>query len=346
MGRGFIMTDISGSELTSADRDLLLEENVGGVILFSRNYESPQQISKLVQEIRNLKSPPLLVAVDHEGGRVQRFRNGFTDIPAMRKIGRLYEINANVALKVSETVGWIIGAELRSVGIDLSFAPCVDLDWGVSSVIGDRSFHKNKYAVENLAYHFSKGMRESGMSPVAKHFPGHGAVAIDSHEDLPVDRREFSKLLDDIYPYESLIRKNTVPAVMMAHIIYKEADNLPASISEYWMQNHLRNQLNFNGVIFSDDLSMNALRDYGDTVTRAEKALRSGCDMILICNDRDNTKKVIQAKKNHRNYNSMIRIARVSGKKTYSLGELQNDQKWRSARALIEKFVINPENLL
>ena len=346
MGRGFIMTDISGRELTSADRDLLLEENVGGVILFSRNYESPQQISKLVQEIRNLKSPPLLVAVDHEGGRVQRFRNGFTDIPAMRKIGRLYGINANVALKVSETVGWIIGAELRSVGIDLSFAPCVDLDWGVSSVIGDRSFHKNKYAVENLAYHFSKGMRESGMSPVAKHFPGHGAVAIDSHEDLPVDRREFSKLLDDIYPYESLIRKNTVPAVMMAHIIYKEADNLPASISEYWMQNHLRNQLNFNGVIFSDDLSMHALRDYGDTVTRAEKALRSGCDMILICNDRDNTKKVIQAKKNHRNYNSMIRIARVSGKKTYSLGELQNDQKWRSARALIEKFVINPENLL
>ena len=346
MGRGFIMTDISGRELTSADRDLLLEENVGGVILFSRNYESPQQISKLVQEIRNLKSPPLLVAVDHEGGRVQRFRNGFTDIPAMRKIGRLYEINANVALKVSETVGWIIGAELRSVGIDLSFAPCVDLDWGVSSVIGDRSFHKNKYAVENLAYHFSKGMRESGMSPVAKHFPGHGAVAIDSHEDLPIDRREFSKLLDDIYPYESLIRKNTVSAVMMAHIIYKEADNLPASISEYWMQNHLRNQLNFDGVIFSDDLSMHALRDYGDTVTRAEKALRSGCDMILICNDRDNTKKVIQAKKNHSNYNSMIRIARVSGKKTYSLGELQNDQKWKSARDLIEKFVINPENLL
>ena len=346
MGRGFIMTDIGGRELTSADRDLLVEENVGGVILFSRNYESPQQISTLVQEIRNLKSPPLLVAVDHEGGRVQRFRNGFTDIPAMRKIGHLYEMNANIALKVSETVGWIVGAELRSVGIDLSFAPCVDLDWGVSSVIGDRSFHKNKYAVENLAYHFSKGMRESGMSPVAKHFPGHGAVAIDSHEDLPVDRREFSKLLDDIYPYESLIRKNTVPAVMMAHIIYKEADNLPASISEYWMQNHLRNQLNFDGVIFSDDLSMHALRGYGDTVTRAERALRSGCDMILICNDRDNTKKVIQAKKNHSNYNSMIRIARVSGKKTYSLGELQNDQKWKSARDLIEKFVINPENLL
>jgi len=346
MGRGFIMTDIGGRELTSADRDLLVEENVGGVILFSRNYESPQQISTLVQEIRNLKSPPLLVAVDHEGGRVQRFRNGFTDIPAMRKIGRLYEINANIALKVSETVGWIVGAELRSVGIDLSFAPCVDLDWGVSSVIGDRSFHKNKYAVENLAYHFSKGMRESGMSPVAKHFPGHGAVAIDSHEDLPIDRREFSKLLDDIYPYESLIRKNTVSAVMMAHIIYKEADNLPASISEYWMQNHLRNQLNFDGVIFSDDLSMHALRGYGDTVTRAERALRSGCDMILICNDRDNTKKVIQAKKNHSNYNSMIRIARVSGKKTYSLGELQNDQKWKSARDLIEKFVINPENLL
>jgi len=346
MGRGFIMTDIGGRELTSADRDLLVEENVGGVILFSRNYESPQQISTLVQEIRNLKSPPLLVAVDHEGGRVQRFRNGFTDIPAMRKIGRLYEMNANIALKVSETVGWIVGAELRSVGIDLSFAPCVDLDWGVSSVIGDRSFHKNKYAVENLAYHFSKGMRESGMSPVAKHFPGHGAVAIDSHEDLPIDRREFSKLLDDIYPYESLIRKNTVSAVMMAHIIYKEADNLPASISEYWMQNHLRNQLNFDGVIFSDDLSMHALRGYGDTVTRAERALRSGCDMILICNDRDNTKKVIQAKKNHSNYNSMIRIARVSGKKTYSLGELQNDQKWKSARDLIEKFVINPENLL
>ena len=346
MGRGFIMTDIGGRELTSADRQLLLEENVGGVILFSRNYESPQQIIELVQEIRNLKSPPLLVAVDQEGGRVQRLRDGFTLIPAMRKIGRLYEMNAKTALKVSETAGWIIGAELRSVGIDLSFAPCVDLDWGVSSVIGDRSFHKNKFAVENLAYHFSKGMRESGMSPVAKHFPGHGAVATDSHEDLPVDRREFSELLDDIYPYESLIRKNTVPAVMMAHIIYKEADNLPASISEYWMKNHLRHQLNFNGVIFSDDLSMHALRNYGDTVTRADKALRSGCDMILICNDRENTKKVIQAKKNHRNYNSMIRIARVSGKKAYSREELRKGQKWKNAKDLIEKFTINPENLL
>ena len=221
MARGFIMLDINGHELTSADRALLRSPNVGGVILFSRNYDSPNQIINLIDEIQKIQTPSLLIAVDHEGGRVQRFRDGFTRIPSMRRLGHLYDQDQYAANELAFIVGWIIGAELRAIGVDLCFGPCVDLDWGSSSIIGDRSFHRNKKIVEELSYKFTRGLNSAGMQAVAKHFPGHGFVVNDSHEQLPIDRRDFSELLDDIYPYEGLIRKQAISAIMMSHIIYK-----------------------------------------------------------------------------------------------------------------------------
>jgi len=202
MALGPVMLDIEGLALNPADRTLLREPAVGGVVLFSRNYESPAQVADLVAEIRAVRSPPLLVAVDHEGGRVQRFRDGFTAIPPMHRLGHLYDEDRAAGVELSESCGWLIGAELRAMDIDLCFAPCVDLDWGVSEIIGDRSFHKNPEAVAALAGALCHGLREAGMVAVAKHFPGHGAVVADSHEQLPVDRRAFSDVLDDINPYE------------------------------------------------------------------------------------------------------------------------------------------------
>ncbi len=342
MARGFIMLDIDGYELTAADRNLINASNVGGVILFSRNYKSPEQIINLIDDIRNIKSPSPLIAVDHEGGRVQRFRDGFTSIPPMRKVGQFFDINSDKASKLANTIGWIIGSELRSVGVDICFAPCVDLDWGISSVIGDRSFHRDKLTVEILSHQFSLGMISAGMSPVAKHFPGHGSVAADSHTDLPVDRRDFSDLLDDIFPYEGLIRKKVIPAIMMSHVIYKEADPFPASLSEYWINNHLRNQLQYNGVIFCDDLSMQALRGYGSVRERATAALNAGCDMILVCNDRESAEQVVESHKNYRNYGSMVRLASIHGKKSITRDALLLDDKWINARDYLMDFNEKP----
>jgi beta-N-acetylhexosaminidase len=192
------MLDIEGLAVSPADRNLLRETAVGGVILFSRNYESLGQLNDLVAEIRALRSPPLLIAVDHEGGRVQRFREGFSAIPPMRKIGREYDSDLGESLLLAKTAGWLSGAELRSIGIDLSFAPCLDLDWGVSEVIGDRAFHKDPEAVGDLANSFSRGLRSAGMVAIAKHFPGHGAVVADSHQKLPKDRRPYSDVLETL----------------------------------------------------------------------------------------------------------------------------------------------------
>ncbi len=201
MSLGPVMLDIDGLSLTPADRDLLREPAVGGVILFTRNYDSPQQLAELVAEIRSLRSPPLIVAVDHEGGRVQRFREGFSSIPPMRRIGREFKRDADVADNLAHQAGWLIASELRAAGIDLCFAPCVDLDWGVSEIIGDRSFHQQPEVVGDLATAFARGLRSAGMAAIAKHFPGHGAVVADSHLKLPVDRREYSEVLDDMRPY-------------------------------------------------------------------------------------------------------------------------------------------------
>jgi beta-N-acetylhexosaminidase len=325
------MLDVEGLSLTPADRELLREPAVGGVVLFTRNYESPAQLADLVAAIRAVRSPPLLVAVDHEGGRVQRFRDGFTAIPPMRRIGRQFDSDPGSALALAKTTGWVIAAELRAMDIDLAFAPCVDLDWGVSEIIGNRAFHRKPDVVADLASAFVRGLRDGGMAAVAKHFPGHGAVVADSHEQLPVDRRGFGDLLDDMRPYEKLIGNRQLAGVMLAHIVYSEMDEMPASLSAYWIRDQLRKQLGYDGAVFCDDLSMKATRQYGSMPTRAKLALDAGCDMILVCNDRPAARATVAALREYSNPLSLVRLARLHGTGHTMRESLFASDEWQAA---------------
>ncbi len=325
------MLDIEGVSLTPADRDLIREPAVGGVILFARNYESPQQITDLVAKIRALKSPPVLIAVDHEGGRVQRFREGFSRIPAMRHIGHEYDDNPEAALPLARQAGWLIASELRAAGIDLCFAPCVDLDWGVSEIIGDRAFHSKPEVVGELAAAFSRGLRSAGMAAVAKHFPGHGAVVADSHLKLPVDRRDYGLLLDDMRPYEKLINNGLVAGVMLAHIVYRELDSMPAGFSRYWIEDQLRSRLGFGGAVFCDDLTMKATETYGSMRTRAQLALDAGCDMVLVCNDRRAAEQAVMSLNEYSNPLSQVRLARLHGTGHAQRESLRASHIWQEA---------------
>ena len=343
MSLGPVMLDIEGLSLSPADRDLLREPAVGGVILFTRNYESPGQLADLVTEMRALRSPPLLIAVDHEGGRVQRFREGFTPIPPMRDIGRLFDRDRDAGVQAAQEAGWLIASELRSVGIDLSFAPCVDLDWGVSEIIGNRAFHPKPDAVAELASAFSRGLRSAGMAAVAKHFPGHGAVLADSHLKLPVDRREYGLILDDMRPYERLVNTSVIAGVMLAHIVYKQVDERPAGFSDYWIQRELRSRLGFGGAVFCDDLSMKATRDYGSMADRARLALDSGCDMILVCNDRDAAHEAVDALRDYSNPLSLVRLARLHGTGHVMRDALLAGDKWQAASERFRHWSDRPE---
>ena len=337
------MLDIEGVSLTPADRDLIREPAVGGVILFARNYESPQQISDLVAKIRALKSPPVLVAVDHEGGRVQRFRDGFSRIPAMRHIGHEYDDNPEAAVPLARQAGWLIASELRAAGIDLCFAPCIDLDWGVSEIIGDRAFHNRPEVVGELAAAFSRGLRSAGMAAVAKHFPGHGAVAADSHLKLPVDRRDYGLLLDDMRPYEKLISNGLVAGVMIAHIVYREMDSMPAGFSRYWIENELRSRLGFGGAVFCDDLSMKATEAYGTMRTRVKLALDAGCDMVLVCNDRRAAEQAVMSLNEYSSPLSQVRLARLHGTGHALRESLRASQIWQEAVDSLSRWDQRPQ---
>ncbi len=343
MSLGPVMLDIEGLALSPADRDLLREPAVGGVILFARNFESVEQVTDLVSDIRALRSPPLLIAVDHEGGRVQRFRDGFTVMPAMRDIGREYDRDRDAALAIARKAGWLIASELRAAGIDLSFGPCVDLDWGISEIIGNRSFHRKPEAVSELASAFARGQRSAGMAAVAKHFPGHGAVVADSHLRLPVDRRDYGLILDDMRPYESMISMAVVAGVMLAHIVYQEMDSLPAGFSEYWIQRELRSRLGFGGAVFCDDLSMKATLSYGSMAERARLALQAGCDMILVCNDRNRAQRAVNALKDYSSPLSLVRLARLHGTGQVMRETLLASDEWQEANKLFSEWSERPE---
>jgi beta-N-acetylhexosaminidase len=336
------MLDIEGVALTPADRELLREPAVGGVILFTRNYESPEQITDLVSEIRALRSPPLLIAVDHEGGRVQRFRQGFSAIPPMRLIGREFARDSAAGLAFARQTGWLIGSELRAAGIDLCFAPCVDLDWGVSEIIGDRAFHANPDAVSDLAGAFCRGLRTAGMAAVAKHFPGHGAVVADSHLKLPVDRREYGILLDDMRPYERLTSNGLIAGVMLAHIVYREIDEMPAGFSSHWIQQELRSRVGFGGAVFCDDLSMQATAAYGTMRERAKRALQAGCDMILVCNDRNAARMTVASLNDYSNPLSLVRLARLHGTGQVPRETLLASNEWQQASAAVSHWNDRP----
>lgn len=279
---GPLMIDVAGTSLTDEEKRRLCHPLVGGMILFSRNFESPAQVAALCAEIHALRNPPLLIAVDHEGGRVQRFREGFTRLPAMRRLGRWLDEDPRAAVAAARGVGTVLAAELRAWGVDLSFAPVLDLDWGRSAVIGDRAFHGRPEAVVALAEALIEGLRQGGMACCGKHFPGHGWVEADSHLAVPVDERTLEELQPDMEPY----RRLRLDGVMPAHVIYAKVDALPAGFSPAWI-GRLRGEFGFDGVVFSDDLSMEGASVAGDIVARAEAAWSAGCDMLLVCNAPD-----------------------------------------------------------
>jgi len=283
-GVGPAVIDVEGTRLAPDERRRLLHPAAGAVILFSRNYRDPAQLRALVGEIRELR-PDLLLCVDQEGGRVQRFRDGFTALPPMRRLGELWDRDAQVACASARAAGLVIAAELVDHGIDFSFAPVLDLDYGSSGVIGDRAFHADPKVVGKLAAAFIGGLAEAGVAAVGKHFPGHGYVQADSHVDLPRDDRPVADILaHDVSPYRAAIAAG-LAAVMPAHVVYSQADAQPAGYSLYWLREVLRRQLGFDGVIFSDDLSMRGAADAGGVAQRARLALEAGCDMVLLCND-------------------------------------------------------------
>jgi len=343
MSLGPVMLDIDGLSLSPADRELLRQPAVGGVILFSRNFESVAQIADLVADLRALRRPPLLIAADHEGGRVQRFRDGFTTIPPMRRIGREYDRDPDAGLQAAQDAGWIIASELRAVGVDLCFAPCIDLDWGVSEVIGDRALHHDPDVVADLAGSFARGLRSAGMAAVAKHFPGHGAVVADSHLKLPIDRRDYSLILDDMRPYERLVGSGLIAGVMLAHIIYERIDARPAGFSDYWIGRELRERLAFGGAVFCDDLSMKATRDFGPMRRRARLALDSGCDMVLVCNDRDAAREAVDALAEYSNPLSLVRLARLHGTGHPLRETLLSSERWQTINRQFAAWSERPE---
>jgi beta-N-acetylhexosaminidase len=276
---GPLMIDIAGTALTAVERQRLLHPLVGGVILFTRNYCDPVQLAALCAEIHAVRSPRLLIAIDHEGGRVQRCRTGFTRIPAMRQLGEWWDRDAPAAIAAAQATGFTLAAELRACGVDLSFTPVLDLDYGISSVIGDRAFHRDPQAVIQLAGALIEGLRRAGMACCGKHFPGHGHVAADSHLAIPIDARGLAEMAEDQLPYRSL----KLDAVMPAHVIYPQVDHRPAGFSPVWIDK-LRHEFGHAGVIFSDDLSMEGASVAGGMVGRAQAAWEAGCDMMPVCN--------------------------------------------------------------
>lgn len=284
---GPIMLDVAAYELDAVEKEILQHPHVGGVILFTRNYFDQQQLCELVKQIRYFARNDVLIAVDHEGGRVQRFREGFSAIPAM---GKFAKESQNITPKMCEqadTLGWLMAAEVLACDIDISFAPVLDIH-GISDVIGDRSFHADPKPIVKLAGSFMQGMHRAGMKTTGKHFPGHGNVKEDSHIAMPIDRRAKQDIFDlDMAIFSQLHQQGLLDAVMPAHVIYPDVDDLPAGFSSVWIQKILRQQMDFNGVAFTDDLSMQGAVHLGSFVERAEAAFEAGCDMALVCNHPD-----------------------------------------------------------
>jgi beta-N-acetylhexosaminidase len=340
MTLGPVMVDLGGIALEPEERDMLAHPQVGSVILFARNYESPEQLSRLVAEVHAVRSPALLVAVDQEGGRVQRFRDGFTRLPPLREIGRRYGMDRSAGLGLARELGWLMAAELRAVGVDLSFAPCVDLDYGVSSVIGDRALHADADAVGELAVAYMLGMRDAGMAATAKHFPGHGAVAADSHVALPVDRREWPDVQADFGPYRRLIA-NGLSSVMVAHVVFPAVDAHPASLSRRWVGDVLRAELGFAGAVFADDLSMAGAAAFGDIVARAGLARAAGCDVLPVCNDRAAALALLDAMRFAPDPVSQMRLARLHGRDAET-DSIVRGARWEGAVAAARGLVDRP----
>ncbi|TCB53698.1 beta-N-acetylhexosaminidase [Acinetobacter terrestris] len=333
---GALMLDIAGTELTQEDIELLRTPQVGGMILFSRNIKSPQQVRALTDHMRRIR-PDILIAVDQEGGRVQRLKQGFTLLPAMGRLGELYLTEAEKAVDLAEQCGWLMATEVLAVGIDFSFAPVLDLN-DVSDVIGDRGFAKNISDIVPLASAFLKGMKRAGMANTGKHFPGHGSVKADSHVAAPVDSRSYEEIYKkDMQTFIQLMPQ--LDALMPAHVIYDQVDPNPAGFSPYWIQEILRQELKFDGVLFSDDLTMQAACVAGGADARIQAALKAGCDMGLVCNDRFAACTALEGIRDLALPNQE-RLERMRGKiPQIGVDEtLELDTEWKKVRDNIENF--------
>lgn len=338
------MLDLRGTGLAADEREMLLHPLCGGVILFARNFQDEAQLRELTAAIHALRDPPLLIAVDHEGGRVQRFHGAFTTLPACGLIGGLYDADAQRALRLAQQAGWLMASELLAAGVDFSFAPVLDLDRGISRVIGDRGFHREPEAVTELARRYLRGMRSAGMAGVGKHFPGHGSVAADSHEALPVDARGLEEIAElDLVPFERLIDSG-LPAIMPAHVLYPEVDSRPAGFSRIWLGEVLRGRLGFHGAVFSDDICMAGAEIAGTHAERAEAALAAGCDMVLVCNNSTAAVAVLDSLDTEPDPAAQVRLMRMHGAATGAgLTALKNQQQWRDAAALLAAVDLTPE---
>ncbi len=343
MSLGPVMLDVEGLVLTDADRKRLLHPQTGGVILFARNYKSPQQLKALVEEIHSIRNPRLIVAADQEGGRVQRFRDGFQRLPAMGLLGDLYDKDRQKSIDLTQQVGWIAASELLFYGIDLSFSPVLDLGHKISTVIGDRAFHTDPEAIVHLANAFIRGMQQAGMEAVGKHFPGHGSVEGDSHHVMPFDRRTLGTIEShDLQTFRRVI-KTHLTGIMMAHVIYEKVDEFPAGYSPFWIQQVLREQLKFDGIVFSDDLSMSGAASVGGYAERAKVSLQAGCDMLLVCNNPQGADEVLDYLSNYNNPVSQLRLVRLHGRPDKQHQKLFSSKQWLQSVQDLHDFMDESE---
>lgn len=337
MSLGPLMISLKGLELEPDEREWLTSPAVGGVILFTRNFADIGQLVALVDEIHALRSPPLLIAVDQEGGRVQRFRAPFVELPPMRTLGHRYDIDPRAARRAAREFGWLMAAELLACGIDMSFAPVVDLDLGLADVIGDRALHEQGDAVALLAEAFTRGMLEAGMVPTAKHFPTHAGVRADSHHEIAVDRRDYDALDDDLLPYRRLIADG-LHSIMVGHVSFPALDELPASLSRWWIQTELRGELGFAGAVISDDMSMAGAAITGTPADRIAQSLAAGCDLVLLCNCPELVPEVLESLEDYSNPAAQLRLIRLRGKPCPDLATLHAMPRFETARAVVESL--------
>jgi beta-N-acetylhexosaminidase len=340
---GPLMLDVSGFELTHEEIDMLDHPLVGGLILFSRNYYDQKQLSDLVRHIRSVTRNEVLIATDHEGGRVQRFREGFSKIPAMGSIALQSNEKPAQSDYLCEQFGWLMAAELLAFDIDISFAPVLDIH-GVSAVIGDRSFHQRPEKIVQFASQFIKGMHRAGMSATGKHFPGHGNVLEDSHVAMPVDNRRKEDIFAlDMAIFKAIHQQGLLDAVMPAHVIYPDVDELPAGFSHTWIRQILRQELDFNGVVFSDDLSMQGAVQMGNIVDRAKLAIDAGCDMVLVCNDPKGAANVIDGLPSDLDLHidSLDRIKSLKKTAGLDFSKLKKTSDYHIASKVLDKFYAN-----
>ena len=324
MAYGRLMLDLAGTELTAEEQQILQSPQVGGVILFARNIQSREQVTALNAQIRQA-SANLLIAVDQEGGRVQRLRDGFTPLPPMQLLADSVVQNPEVGVQLVRDTGWLMASEVLACGFDISFAPVLDVDRDTSSIIGDRAFSDQPEMVITLAQAFIEGMNEAGMAATGKHFPGHGGIVADSHLEAPVDHRSWQQLLDhDLKPFVALSKQ--LAGVMPAHITFPAVDPDSVGFSGFWLQQVLRQQLGFDGVIFSDDLSMKGADVAGGYIDKAQLALNAGCDMILVCNCPEGAREVLQMME-HQSLAGSDRIASMGATKSVDWDKLCADSR-------------------